>query len=175
MNLKAFVKKSTLTSALLLASHMVAAQAFTCPTLAELKQFGGFSIEYPLSLDVQSQEPNSWLAAKIDVNTKGVVNTLVFSPIKTQEDEEPIDVATNMIDSLVLYEGKTDDEKFPQCDDDMIENAKICACVYWIPADGTLASYVHAKYRRHSQPNPVDNIKVAAIAMRQLQHLPNLG
>ena len=169
MNLKAFGKNSSIASALLLASHMVAAQDFSCPTLSELKQFSGFSIEYPLSIDVQNQEANSWLAAQIDVTTKGVVNTFVMSPITTQGDEEPTDVAIQKIDSLELYEGKTEDEKFPQCDNDMIENTKICACAYWIPADGTFASYVHAEYPSQSHPNPIDNIKIAAKAMQQMQ------
>jgi hypothetical protein len=160
------LRKTFTIGCLFLFSHMLAADDFTCPSIDELRKFSGFYIEYPLSLDVQTQKPNSWLVSQVDIKTlkKGIVNTLTISPVKAQEGEYPSDASAKMIDDLELYENSQ------HCDDKMIDKGKFCTCLYWIPYDGSLATFVHAEYKRTNNLSPVDNIKMASKAMEQIQN-----
>lgn len=170
MKFGSFVKKMFFCGGVMMA-FFAHAQDFICPTPAQLKDFSGFFLEYPLSLNAQG-ETNTWLVAEVDAMdmAHGVVNTLLLSPVKTQKDEYPNYAAERMISNLEVYQDK--DLAFPICDNELFSGEqKFCACAYWVPADESLAIYVHAEQNKGVPSNPLDNITIAAKAMKKMQQL----
>jgi hypothetical protein len=173
MNFKNIVEKLFIGLGLIVASQMVSAQNFTCPTVEELKNFSGFFFEYPLSLNLQTQVEDSWLVAQINVKDidhlrNTAVDSLIMSPVKPQQGEYPSDASIKMIDNLQTYIMKDGDQDVPICENqDGI--GQICACAYWAPIDGSLAFYVHVEQNGKKPVNPMENINIAAKAMQTIQ------
>lgn len=140
-------------------SHIVMAKTFDCPSLDELKSFNGFSVEYPMSIDIQTQEPNQWLVAQLEQKKDNVTDVLVISPVVTQQNEYPLDAALRMIDHLQPYKESKD------CDKDL----RICICYYWNPDDGSFASFVHSADSTRNQINPLANIQIANTMWQKVQ------
>ncbi len=159
MKFKNFLKHLTISSGLLLLSPLLIAKTFTCPSLDELKGFEGFYVEYPMSIDIQTQEPNKWLVAQLEQKKDGALDALIISPVIAEQNEYPNDAALRMIDYLQPYKKSND----------CVKELQLCICYYWNPDDGSFASFVHSGDIKRNQLNPLATIQIASTMWQKVQ------
>lgn len=160
-------KKVVLSSLLIAASSVAIAKNFECPSTNELSTFEGFYIEYPLSLNTQTQEPNTWIVGQVRAKQRAeIVDSLFISPVQSVEGEYPADSAAKMIPSFELLEG------FPVVED--IDHMHVHICVYWSAQDGSLASFVHLKDKKLSTKAPIETMSIAMKALAQQSKIKNI-
>ena len=144
-------------------SHMVSAKLSSCPSIDDLKHVNGFYIEYPLNLDINTKEAQTWLVANTQINPKKrQMQTLIFSPVNPKVGQYPSDAATLMIDGLELLQPN------PECLDDQGQKNPVCACIYWNPTDGSLVTFLDTDYRLNHKPDFSEQLKANAKIMSKV-------
>ena len=132
----------------------------SCPSIEELKNFSGLVVEYPLNLDINTKAPLSWIVAQTQLNQKKqTLSTFVQSPVKPNQGEYPKDAAMQMIDSLEPLNSS------PVCDNQMSKHASLCACPYWNPNDGSLATFLVTEYKSNQVPSLATQLKMSSKMM----------
>ena len=164
MKSRRLLSKLVLTSTFLFASHVSFAKMTSCPSIEDLKKFSGFTIDYPLNLDINTQEALTWLVAQNKINAKKhIMYTLIQSPVKPNEGEYPLDAANKMIDVLEPLINK------PECTDD----SSICGCAYWNPYDGSLATFLASEFNLNHAPAFASQLKMSAKIMSKFKGMKN--
>lgn len=159
---RSILKKIMCSGLLVLVSSFAAAKPFSCPSVEELQKFEGVVIEYPLSLDTQSKEPNSWMVGQVRANRTGtVVDTLLISPVRSTQGETALDSAEKLIPNFQAYqEGVTDG----------LGQIQAHLCVYWSPIDGSLGSFLHVEDERSVLLSPMQHMNMAVMALAKLKN-----
>lgn len=166
MKFKCLLSKLSVTTSFLFASHIALAQINACPSIEDLKNFSGFSIEYPTSLDINTQEPLSWLVAQTQIHQKKhLVQSLILSPVKPNQGEYALDAAKNMIDGLEPL------SKSLECTNQIAQNTTVCGCAYWNPNDGSVASYISTEYKTKHAPSLATQLKMSTKLMSSMKAL----
>ena len=148
MKYKQLLTTTILSATLCCLAPIATAKKMYCPSVDSLKEFSGYVIEYPLIMDVQKQEPYSWLVAQYTLSAnKETVNLLTVSPVVPQDNESPLDASEKMLEQLQPYPGS------PFGDDETYH------CVYWIPFNGSMALLTHAKIDGDNPVNALNHFK----------------
>ena len=160
-------KKVVLSSLLIAASSVAIAKNFECPSTNELSTFEGFYIEYPLSLNTQTQKPNTWIVGQVRAKQRAeIVDSLIISPVQSVEGEYPADSAAKMIPSLELLESN------PAVVD--VDHVQVHICSYWSAQDGSFASFINLKDKKLSTQAPFETMSLAMKALAQQSKIKNI-
>lgn len=167
MKFNKILSKVLLAGSFFMSWHSAIAAEFTCPTPESLKDFKGFYIEYPISMDVQTMQPYNWMVAKLGhKENERVVSSFLITPIVTADNEYPNDAALKMLDNFDSQADYKDCER-------ITKSLELCGCIFLNKNDGSILTFMRANYAKNEPIDPENNIKFSAKMMQKFYRIKN--